>query len=201
MWAGTLGEWLAPLPFTPEFRVRFPVSAIWKKQKMFLPHPRVKVSIVESLRDWEVACAVSDRQCPNFESCVRRAVSSHSSHHPQVLLAQFSLYVHKGGLKSIHSAMTPFKNQCFQQKCVGPMMFYGWPNVADSGPTINQRCVDEFEDSAPDCHLTDRACALNACVERCRKVHPGADPQICKRWGKDSCGLKKCGVERNVGSK
>ena len=51
---------------------------------MFLPHPRVKVSIVGS----------------NFESCVWRTVSSQSSHHPQeVLLAQFSLYVHKGGLK------------------------------------------------------------------------------------------------------
>ena len=36
----------------------------------------------------------------NFESCVWRTVSPHSSHHPQeVLLAQFSLYVHKGGLK------------------------------------------------------------------------------------------------------
>ena len=32
--------------------------------------------------------------------CDWRTVSSHSSHHPQeVLLAQFSLYVHKGGLK------------------------------------------------------------------------------------------------------
>ena len=27
------------------------------KQKMFLPHPRVKVSIVGSLRDREVACS------------------------------------------------------------------------------------------------------------------------------------------------
>ena len=35
-----------------------------------------------------------------MESCVWRTVSSQSSHHPQeVLLAQFSLYVHKGGLK------------------------------------------------------------------------------------------------------
>ena len=60
-----------------------------KKQKMFLPHPRVKVSIVGSLRDREVACSASDRRGSNFES-----------HHPQeVLLAQFSLYVHKGGLK------------------------------------------------------------------------------------------------------
>ena len=57
----------------------------------------VKVSIVGSLRDREVACSASDRQGPNFESCVWRTVSSH---HPQeVLLAQFSLYVHKGGLK------------------------------------------------------------------------------------------------------
>ena len=66
-----------------------------KETKVFLPHPRVKLRIVGSLRDREVACSAS-----NFESCVWRTVSSHSSHHPQeVLLAQFSLYVHKGGLK------------------------------------------------------------------------------------------------------
>ena len=72
------------------------------KTKMLLPHPRVKVSIVGSLRDREVACSVSDRQGANFESCVWRTVSSQSSHHPQeVLLAQFSLYVHKGGLEPV----------------------------------------------------------------------------------------------------
>ena len=71
-----------------------------KEAKMFLPHPRVEVSIVGSLRDREVACSASDRQGSNFEYCVWRTVSSQSSHHPQeVLLAQFSLYVHKGGLK------------------------------------------------------------------------------------------------------
>ena len=71
-----------------------------KETKLFLPHPRVKVSIVGSLRDREVACSASDRQGSNFESCVWRTMSSQSSHHPQeVLLAQFSLYVHKGGLK------------------------------------------------------------------------------------------------------
>ena len=42
-----------------------------KETKMFLPHPRVRLSIVGSLRDREVACSDS----------------------------QFSLYVHKGGLK------------------------------------------------------------------------------------------------------
>ena len=60
----------------------------------------VKLSIVGSLRDREVACSASDRQGSNFESCVWRTVSFHSFHHPQeVILAQFSLYVYKGGLK------------------------------------------------------------------------------------------------------
>ena len=80
-------------------RVRGSVPGLggFKETKLFLPHPRVKVSIVGSLRDREVACSASDRQGLNFESCVWRTVSSH---HPQeVLLAQFSLYVHKGGLK------------------------------------------------------------------------------------------------------
>ena len=83
-------------------RVRASVPGLGglKEAKLFLPHPRVKLSIVGSLRDREVACSASDRQGSNFESYVWRAVSSHSSHHPQeVLLAQFSLYVHKGGLK------------------------------------------------------------------------------------------------------
>ena len=47
-----------------------------KETKMFLPHPRVKVSIVGSFRDREVACSASDRQGSNFESCVWRTVSS-----------------------------------------------------------------------------------------------------------------------------
>ena len=33
-----------------------------KEAKMILPHPRVKLSIVGSLRDREVACSASDRQ-------------------------------------------------------------------------------------------------------------------------------------------
>ena len=67
-----------------------------KETKMFLP----QVSIVGSLRDREVTCSASDRQGSNFESCVWRTVLSQSSHHPQeVLLVQFSLNVHNGGLK------------------------------------------------------------------------------------------------------
>ena len=53
-------------------------------------------NIVGSLRDREIASSASDRQGSN----VWRAVSSHSSHHPQeVLLAHISLYVHVGGIK------------------------------------------------------------------------------------------------------
>ena len=89
---------------------------------MFLPHPRVKVSIMGSLRDREVACSASDRHGSNFESCVWRTVSSQSSHHPQeVLLAQFSLYVHKGGLKpdSFHLqyCLITFSEKCAMRLC------------------------------------------------------------------------------------
>ena len=95
-----------------------------KETKLFLPHPRVKVSIVGSLRDREVACSASDRQGSNFESCVWRTVSSQSSHHPQeVLLAQFSLYVHKGGLKPDSFHFISFISTCECQYCGEPP----WP--------------------------------------------------------------------------
>ena len=73
----------------------------FKETKMFLPRSLVEIQYCVSLCDREVVCSASDRQGSNFESCVWRAVSSHSSHHPQeVFLAQFSLDVHRGGLKS-----------------------------------------------------------------------------------------------------
>ena len=53
-----------------------------KETKMFLPHPRVKVSIVGSLRDREVACSASDRQGSNFESCVISIISPSSGGSP-----------------------------------------------------------------------------------------------------------------------
>ena len=109
---------------------------------MFLPHPRVKVSFVGSLRDREVACSASDRQGSNFESCVWRTVSSQSSHHPQVvLLAQFSLYVHKGGLKPALFLPTTNKhgrhetsNQSFyvsQPSAMWPTLRQNWLNVTE----------------------------------------------------------------------
>ena len=107
-----------------------------KETKMFLPHPRVKVSIVGSLRDREVACSASDRQGSNFESCVWRTVSSH---HPQeVLLAQFSLYVHKGGLKpdSFHFILTKMEMGAYG---IGPGV-RPRSTVADLGNPLGHFC-------------------------------------------------------------
>ena len=59
--------------------------------------------------------SVLSRQDPNFESCDWRAVSFHSSHHPQeFLLAQFSLYVHKGNLKPhfFHFLLSRYCHDC-----------------------------------------------------------------------------------------
>ena len=44
-----------------------------------------------NLRGWEVSCSALDRQGSNFELCVWRAVSSHSYHPFQEVLAQLSL--------------------------------------------------------------------------------------------------------------
>ena len=77
--------------FSVRARGLFPGLDGLKKTKMFLRHLLVKLSIVGS----EVVCLASDRQGSIFESCVWRAVPSHLFHYPQeVLLAQFSLYVH-----------------------------------------------------------------------------------------------------------
>ena len=85
---------------TAETGNRTPDSGVKGSGANHYPRAPAQVSIVGSLRDREVACSASDRQGSNFESCVWRTVSSQSSHHPQeVLLTQFSLYVHKGGLK------------------------------------------------------------------------------------------------------
>ena len=64
--------------FHARVRGSFPNLGSLKETKMFLPHSLVKLSIVGSLRDREVACSISDLQGLNFESCVWRAVSSHS---------------------------------------------------------------------------------------------------------------------------
>ena len=57
------------------------------------------VNIVGSLRDRELSVLGRRPTGLNFESCVWRAVTPHSSHHPQVLLTQFSLYMYKCGVE------------------------------------------------------------------------------------------------------
>ena len=56
--------------FHARVRVSVPGLGGLKETKMFLPHPRVKVSIVGSLRGREVVCSASDRQGSSFEYCV-----------------------------------------------------------------------------------------------------------------------------------
>ena len=50
-------------------RVPGPVPGLGglKETKKILPYPRVKLSIVGSLRDREIACSASDRQGFNFK--------------------------------------------------------------------------------------------------------------------------------------
>ena len=55
----------------------FPGLGGLKETEMFLPHPLLKLGIVGSLRDRDVACSASDPQGFNFESCVWRAVPSY----------------------------------------------------------------------------------------------------------------------------
>ena len=87
---------------------------------MLLHHRLVKLR----LRDREVACSASNLQGLNFESCVWRAMSSHSSHHLQeVPLVQFSLDVDKIGLRpdSFHFIFTlstgkPQRSHCYSNQ-------------------------------------------------------------------------------------
>ena len=95
-----------------------------------------EVNIVGSLCDREVACSAADRQGSNFESCVWRTVSSQSSHHPQeVVLAQFSLYVHKGGLKpdSSHFFLLRCKSLKFLSQADMTWLFQNLPTAAILG--------------------------------------------------------------------
>ena len=87
---------------------------------MFLPCSLVNIQYCGSLHDRELACSASARKGSNFESCVWRAVS-HSSHHPhEVLVTQFSLNLHKGGLKP-HSSHSSKSQQHDCESVLGPI--------------------------------------------------------------------------------
>ena len=137
-WGGGPRVVVSTAAFHARVRGSVPGLGGLKEAKLFLPHPRVKVSIVGSLRDREVACSASDRQGSNFESCVWRTVSSQSSHHLQeVLLAQFSLYVHKGGLKPDSFHFISFLNRW----CVGNrVIFSAMQNDTLKRPGVISMC-------------------------------------------------------------
>ena len=109
--------------------------------------------------------SASDRQGSNFESCVWRTVSSQSSHDPQeVLLAQFSLYVHKGGLKpdSFHFlapgmfGSTIFLNFCKDSRHIDLEMHNisfrfiqsficgAWHRFSYLYWLVNMKCINDF---------------------------------------------------------
>ena len=67
---GGPGVVVSTVAFHTRVRGSVPGLGALKETKMFLPHPRVKFSIVGSLRDREVSCSASDRQGSKFESCV-----------------------------------------------------------------------------------------------------------------------------------
>ena len=104
VWAGALVQWLK-LPAWKVVGYNPSLALKCVKNKMFLPRSLVKIKYFffwggGEIRDWEVACSASDRKDLNFDSCVWRAVLSHSSHHPkEIFMVHFSLYVHKLGLK------------------------------------------------------------------------------------------------------
>ena len=95
-------QWLKLLLSKSEIAGSNPTLAFkFRRNKCFFPAHSYMLNIEENLCDQELAYSASDCQGSNSESCVWRVVSSHSCHHPQgVLVSQFSLYVHIGGLKS-----------------------------------------------------------------------------------------------------
>ena len=64
-----------------------------------------------------------------YPACVWRPVTSHSSHHPQaVLMAHFSLHVHKGGLKPHSFNFIYYTQQTGAQPILGQRR-WRWANI------------------------------------------------------------------------
>ena len=66
IWGATAGGGVSTAAFHARVRGSVPGLGGLKETKKFLPHPRVKLSIVGSLRDREVVCLASNRQGSNF---------------------------------------------------------------------------------------------------------------------------------------
>ena len=94
-------QWLKLPAWKVGDRGFWPLSGLQVSKKQNNPSllPRKDLLLWGVSGDQEIACSALDRQGPNFASCVWRTLSSYSIHHPkEALLAQFSLYVHKGCL-------------------------------------------------------------------------------------------------------
>ena len=79
-----------------------PLSGLQVSKKQTVSSPLTREDLKYCAELWWPKGSVFGRRPTGLEFPIlcMRAVSSHSSHHPQeVLLAQFSLYVHNGGLK------------------------------------------------------------------------------------------------------
>ena len=86
----------------------FNFSGIQVSKRPHVSYPLTRKDSVGCIRDWEVACSTSDHQGSNFKSCIYKAASPDSSHHPQeVILVQFNLmYVQRSGIAP-HSSIQP----------------------------------------------------------------------------------------------
>ena len=120
----------------------------FRKTKCFFLAHLWRFNIVGGLRDREVAYSASDSQGSSFESCVWRADSVISFIAPssEVVLAQLSLYVHKGGLKPNSFHFT----RCFlcnmQTLCSACAVYWCQPSIqrwissVSTSKTLEQHC-------------------------------------------------------------
>ena len=123
-------QWLKLPDWKVKNRGFVPRSGIQVSKKQNDSFPLTRFCIVGSLRAREVAYSTSDCQGSNAESCAWRAVSSHSSHHPQeVLLAQFSLYVHKRGLKPHLFHLISDSVSALSAQYTDPILVQCWANI------------------------------------------------------------------------
>ena len=137
--AGALVQRLSCLLGKSEIAGSNPTLAFkFQRNKMFLPCSFVKIQY-SGEPQWPRGSVLGLRP-PGLKfriMCLEGSVNL--IHHPQeVLLAQFSLYVHKGGLKS-HSFH--FFASTFYQQTQDPILVQCWATVCDAGPTLIQHRI------------------------------------------------------------
>ena len=161
---GALAQWLKQPAWKVGDRGFKPCSGLQIAKKQNVSFPLIHKDSILWGPSWPRGrCFASDRQGSNFERCIWRAMSAHLSHYPQeVLMAQFSLYVHKGGLKiPVISClwMWPLRNalrsKCHHKRPLSPIPGF----IEQSDQKLNniyihlllfsRRCHDYFPESKP----------------------------------------------------